>query len=499
MSRLIGKKIHQLTGLRLPEYFPIAYKLALIITLLVSIGMTVLGLIIVTKQTQLQQKQLNHFGQTVVNQLAESSKELLLSGDILSLMVVSSNLGNNNSILGTVVYAENGKVLASSGLAPREGIIRLYSQSQQFDNNNYLSKWSSVDKDGQPLDVVSFMVPIRYQDVIAGHALVTFDETMLNESIRNTIATITGATFIMIILGIVISFITGKWISRPIHTLMNASRAIGEGQLDYRISEQRNDEIGYLTDAFNTMADNLLEKSQVENAFSRFVAPSVAKQIMSNLDHIHLGGQHVEATVLFADIVGFTSLSENLPANEVAELLNDYFGYIATVSQLHHGTIDKYMGDCVMIVFGVPEKDPEHKYKAISCALMIQSLVHELNQRRKQQGKFPVKFRIGINSGAMLAGNMGSAERMQYTVVGEAVNLASRLHTAAGEGEVIITETLYHHPDVHQRIEAHSHRTLELRGIAQPVSTYIVTGTTESSLSNNQAIISEILSHQHVA
>lgn len=482
-----------------PEYFPIAYKLAIIITLLVTVGMSILGLIIVTKQTQLQQKQMNHFGQTVVNQLAESAKELVLSGDILSLMVVSSNLGNSKNILGTVVYAENGKVLASSGLAPTSTILQIYSQSQQIETTTYVTQWASVNKEGKALDVISFLVPIRYQDIIAGHALVSFDETLLNESTRDTITTITSATLIMIGLGVIIAFIAGKWISRPINTLMDASRAIGQGQFDYRIQERRNDEIGYLTEAFNNMASGLLEKSQVEHAFSRFVAPSVAKQIMSNLDHIHLGGQHVEGSVLFADIVGFTSLSEKLPANDVAQLLNEYFGYIATVSQLFHGTIDKYMGDCVMIVFGVPETDEDHKYKALSCALMIQALVHELNQRREQEGKFPVKFRIGVNSGSMLAGNMGSSERMQYTVVGDVVNLASRLHTSAGEGEVIITEALYHDPDVHSRIKAHTHKKVELRGIAKPVSTYIMTDTIENSAVDNKTIIDEILSHPNVA
>ena len=108
-----------------PEYFPIAYKLALIITLLISAGMVILGLVIVTNQTQLLRSQINDFGQAVVTQLGESSKELVLSDDILSLMVVISNLGTNESILGAVVYSDNGKILASSGTLPNDNIIRL--------------------------------------------------------------------------------------------------------------------------------------------------------------------------------------------------------------------------------------------------------------------------------------------------------------------------------------------------------------------------------------
>jgi len=102
-SRSIGR-------LKLPEYFPIAYKLALLFTLLISLGMGILGLVVVSKQTSLLQKQMNHFGQTVVSQLAESAKELVLSDDILGLMSVSNNLGNDDNILGSLIYAENGKV-----------------------------------------------------------------------------------------------------------------------------------------------------------------------------------------------------------------------------------------------------------------------------------------------------------------------------------------------------------------------------------------------------
>ncbi len=490
-SRSIGR-------LRLPEYFPIAYKLALLFTLLISLGMGILGLVVVNKQTRLLQKQMNHFGQTVVNQLAESAKEPVLSDDILGLMVVSNNLGNNDYILGALIYAENGKVLTSSGIAPSEGLLSLYSRTEEFSPSNYKANWTARDEKGHALDVVSFITPIRYQDVIAGHAVVSFSRKLMNEAINNTITTISSATLIMILLGIIVAFITGKWISRPIHTLMNASRAIGEGDYDYRIQDRRNDEIGYLTEAFNNMASDLLEKSQVENAFSRFVSPSIAKQIMSNLDHVKLGGKHVEATVLFADIVGFTRLSENLPATEVAELLNEYFGYIATVSHLHHGTIDKYMGDCVMLVFGVPEYDPDHKYNAIACGLMIQALVEQLNQKRQQQGKFPVRFRIGINSGEMLAGNLGSSQRMQYTVVGDSVNLASRLHTAAEEGQVIITEAMYRDDSIRQRIQADFQQQVQLRGIEKPVSTYIVRHIRDRQQDMDKTI-QRIISRKHVA
>jgi adenylate cyclase len=443
--------------------------------------------------------QINDFGQAVATQLAESSKELVLSDDILSLMVVTSNLGTNESILGAVVYADNGKVLASAGLLPRDDIIRLYAQSRQVDETSYSVEWQASTADSETVDAISFIAPIRFQGVVAGHALVTFSKAALNESLRHTISAIIAATVLMIILGIVVAFVMGERLSRPIHQLMDASKAIGDGHYNTRIKERRNDEIGYLTEAFNTMADGLLQKSQVESAFSRFVSSNVAKQIMANLDQIKLGGKHVDGSVLFADIIGFTSLSEKLSADEVAELLNDYFTYISMASKLYNGTIDKYMGDCVMVVFGVPEEDSQHKFNALACAVMIQKLVARLNAARVRDGKITVHFRIGVNSGTMLAGNLGSQERMQYTVVGETVNLASRLHTFASQDQIIITEHLYSDKNVKWRILAHRHQSIKLRGISEPVSTYIVNDVSRSYSTTIDAQIDKILADQDVA
>ncbi len=459
----------------LPSRIPIAYKLAVILTVTIASGMGLLGLMIVTSQSELLRNQIDEFGQTMVDHLAESSKELVLSDDILSLMVLVSNLGKNENILGAVIYSHDGKVLANSGRLPVHDILKLYSNSEQFKENHYAVEWTDYDEQSESLEVISFITPIHYQDLIAGHALVTYSKSALTRSLHDTIRAITAATIFMILLGIVTAYFLGKRISRPIYDLMNASQAIGRGDYGYRIAEHRNDEIGFLIHAFNNMASGLLEKNQVENAFSRFVSPKVAKQIMNNLDKVSLGGKRVEATALFADIVGFTSLSEKLPAEEIASLLNEYFGYISTASQLYHGTIDKYMGDCAMIVFGAPEEDEEHRFNAVSCGILIQRIIERLNVERVSEGKEPIYFRIGLNSGEMLAGNMGSDDRMQYTVVGEAVNLAARLHSVAERGQLIVTDYLVKDRDVQWRVIAHRHGSIRLRGIAEPVTTYVLT------------------------
>lgn len=484
---------------RLPEQFTIAHKLALVLTLLISSSMVLLGLVVTNNQTQLLRGQMDDFGKTVVNQLAESSKELILSDDTLSLMVLIGSLTTNHNTLGTVIYNEGGKVIASSGMTPSNDILALYRSARQITPDDYSIEWLSNDDQGKNLQVISFMVPITFQKLIIGHALVTFSKATLNKAIIQTIQAIIATTLFMIMLGIVTAYYLGKRLTRPINDLMDASKAIHAGNYDFRINEKRNDEIGYLMSAFNTMANGLLEKSQVENAFSRFVSPKVAKQIMLNLDQVQLGGKHVNATAVFADIVGFTSISEKLPPAEVASLLNEYFSYISMITRLYHGTIDKFMGDCAMLIFGAPEEDKDHKLNAITCAVMIQRLTEVLNKERIIDGQVPIHFRIGINSGIMLAGNMGSNERMQYTVVGDTVNLASRLHTVAEKDQIVVTDTLVKDPDVQWHIVAHRYKSIQLRGITNPVTTYMVTDVKHDYSQTIDAHLSEIISHKIVA
>jgi len=498
LARLWTRVLRGLYSLR-PTHIPIAYKLALILIIMITSGMSLLGLMIINNQSNLLRKQINEFGEAMVQQLAESSKELVLSDDILSLMVQVSNLGKNENIIGAVIYDNDGKILAHSGKLPIHDIKRLYSMATLFAPDQYSVEWTDVNDSNQSEELISYITPIRYQNLVAGHALVTFSKSALSESLQQTIIAISAATIFMILLGIITAYFVGRRLSRPIHDLMDASRAFHDGDFGFRIDERRNDEIGYLMDAFNNMATGLLEKHQVESAFSRFVSNKVAKQIMENLDQIQLGGKRVQATALFADIAGFTSMSERLSAEEVAELLNEYFSFIELASRLYHGTIDKYMGDCAMIIFGAPEEDEDHKFNAISCAVMIQRMVERINNLRRQQGKVPVYFRIGVNSGEMLAGNMGSHDRMQYTVVGEAVNLAARLHSVAEPGQIVVNDYLVTDPDVQWRVVAHRHKSIRLRGIGEPVTTYILSDVKPAYSARIDRQIEEILKNRQVA
>jgi adenylate cyclase len=226
----------------------------------------------------------------------------------------------------------------------------------------------------------------------------------------------------------------------------------------------RQDEIGQVYAYFDRMNVGLLEKRQVEEALSRYVSPVVAEKILSNLSQHRLANQEMDGSVLFCDIVGFTQLSEDLPADAVAALLNLYLGAIANAAHRCRGVVDKFIGDSAMILFGVPEPDKEHGVQAIRCAWLIQAMVRHINKQRRQQGQEPIMLRIGINSGSMLAGNIGIPDRLEYTVVGDTVNLASRLCGAAPADGIMMSESTAEFPGVAEMLELHRQPALKIRG-----------------------------------
>ncbi len=455
---------------RLPARVPIALKLALAFMLLIAVGMVVLGFLLGTNQTSLLEQQMDKYGSTLVSQMAETAREPLLANDELNLELLTNSLNQDSNIKGAAVFSDEHVPVVRTGLVPV--LQRQNLESSQFDERISIQTWQG-GSGNQAL--VSYLSPIMFRDIIVGYALITFDHSVMTLAKEETVSTAISTILIMLLLALVISIYLGRRLTRPIQQLVEASSAFADGRYDYRITAKRNDELGVLMQSMNFMGDGLQRKEQVEQVFSRYVSPQVANRAIANLEQtegLELGGHHVHASVLFADIVGFTSMSENMSPQETSTLLNLYFSNIARAVHFCHGHIDKYMGDCAMIVFGVPEENEEHSFYALACAWMILELVRQMNQQRQKKGLTPVEFRIGVNSGMMLAGNMGSTERMEYTVVGDAVNLASRLSHAGEPGQIIVTEEMLEAQELVDRILTTHRGKIKLRGKKEPVSIF---------------------------
>ncbi len=214
--------------------------------------------------------------------------------------------------------------------------------------------------------------------------------------------------------------------------------------------------------------------SDIRHAFSRYVSPQLKKEIQSNPDKIILGGEPRRVAVLFADIRGFTSMVEKMNPKEVVNLLNTFLEGLADIVKKWEGYLDKYIGDCLMAVFGAPISHYNDAERATITAIEMQDYVDEINAKRKKDGLPVVEIGIGINSGPVVSGNMGTVDLFDYTVIGDAVNIASRLEGIAGRGQILATKEVYE--EVRYVVDAEFLDNINVKGRAQAVDVYEIKG-----------------------
>ena len=231
------------------------------------------------------------------------------------------------------------------------------------------------------------------------------------------------------LIGLLISIALGIWIarsvSRPVLQLAEGTRKIGAGDYSHRIKVRTDDEIGQLAGAFNQMSEGLAERDQVRDLLGKVVSPAVATELLRK--EVTLGGEEREVTILFSDLRDFTGMCEAGSAQEMLGVLNHYFTRMSAIVEAHRGVVDKYVGDAMMALFGAPLTGPDDADCAMETALEMSEALDELNRERQAEGRHSLNFGIGINTDVVVAGNMGSQTRLNYTVIGDGVNLASRL------------------------------------------------------------------------
>ena len=225
---------------------------------------------------------------------------------------------------------------------------------------------------------------------------------------------------------VVLSSTLGASLVKPLEALGKRMDAVQQGDLQTEMAVTSNDEIGHLIAGFNTMVAGLRQEEVIRRLFSLYVTPEVAQHAIKH--GAELGGQMTEATVLFSDIRGFTSLSERMRPASLLALLNRYFDRMSDVIVDHGGFVNKFGGDSLLAVFGTPLNPIEdHPCQAIQAAGEMLVTLERFNREQEGLGEPRIRIGIGIATGPVVAGNVGSTERLEYTVIGDTVNLASRL------------------------------------------------------------------------
>ena len=229
---------------------------------------------------------------------------------------------------------------------------------------------------------------------------------------------------------IVIAYLACRWIARriarPIGALVEESERIGRGDFDVKVDTTRKDELGDLARGFTHMAKGLAQRDFIKDTFGKFVDPSVVATLIADPKRLRPGGEQRVQTVLMSDVANFTRLGEKLTPEQLVLLLNEYLGACADIVANEKGVVDKFIGDAVVAFWGPPLTD-DHAERACWAALRMADAAASMNARCAALGVAPLKVRIGIATGEMIVGNIGSPSKFNYTVMGDVVNLCARL------------------------------------------------------------------------
>ncbi len=284
-------------------------------------------------------------------------------------------------------------------------------------------------------------------------------------------------TLLFVLLGILAGIHFAGTITGPLERLARAMRRVERGDLDVAVVPEGNDEIEDLGRSFNEMVDGLRVRDLLDSAFSAYVSRQVAERIVARRE-IVLEPARRKVTVMFSDIRGFTPMAERLGPQEIFEVLNEYFDVVIEIVFRYEGILDKYIGDCIMAVWGAFGEEKDDALRAVMAAVEMKQTLRALNNQRAGKGKEPILTGFGLNTGEVTAGSLGAlggeVKRMEYAVVGDPVNLAQRIESHTPSTGLLISSSTYE--EVAEHVVVREVPPLTVKGKATKVPVYLVLG-----------------------
>ncbi len=255
---------------------------------------------------------------------------------------------------------------------------------------------------------------------------------------------------------------------------LKALSAVESGNYDSFVPVVSRDEFSQIARHTNEMIEGLRDRERIKRSFGKYLSPTVAESILSSEEETNLGGREVEVAVLFTDLRDFTPYSESCPPQELIEILNDYFTMVVDQVHGHDGILDKFIGDAAMAVFGLASGERNACDDALETSLEIRNGLEDLNEKLVGRGLTPLRNGVGIHFGNVVAGNIGSEERLEYTVIGDTVNTASRLEGATKDLPTPIAMSIeaYEHLSHRNRDRLTQIGEVALKGKSQPLTVY---------------------------
>jgi adenylate cyclase len=401
-------------------------------------------------------------GRALVENLGSDAKEPLLANDELRLTALVQHTGAEEGIVAARLLRANGYTAAA--LDPTE-------QGQVLPQLGTDLPAGGVAVERRD-DRLLLAAPVSYSGVVLGEAQLELDlgvlvEPVVAEAQRQLSALAVAVTALGVGSGIAfVALLVG-----PLRRLRAGVERLSKGDLAVRVPPTSQDEVGELTRAFNEMGESLQQKERIQSAFGRYVSDYVLNQLLETGADGTLGGTEREVTILFADIRRFTRLSEGMKASDVVALLNEVFQLASDRILEHGGTIDKFIGDSVMAYFGAPVPDVDHPLQAVRAAVAIQQALAERNGRFAPDA-LRVEIGVGIHTGVVVVGTIGSDRRSDFTAIGDAVNVAHRLEKLARPAQILVSEAVQRRVRAALRLRFEGER--QLSGRLEPVHVYSV-------------------------
>jgi adenylate cyclase len=306
------------------------------------------------------------------------------------------------------------------------------------------------------------------------------DVTELRDEVRKDLYLNLGGLglVLLVVLGLALRF--ASRMGGAVRSISEAAGSVKAGKYVHAPVMHTGDELESLALDFNAMVEGLKERDRLRETFGRYVTRQVADHLLKG--NVSLGGELVPVTVLFSDIRSFTSISESMEPRALLDFLNEYFTGMVESVMLHNGVVDKFIGDAIMAVFGAPVPHPDDPLHAVKAALDMRARLEKINDAFRERGLPELRTGIGLHSGQVVAGNMGHAERMEYTVIGDAVNLASRLEGMTKElkCDVILSEDLF--KQVERYVDTEPLHKIKVKGRDQEVMVYRLIGLKPGAL-----------------
>lgn len=463
LSYKYGAYFERLPHPRLPMWIQMAVATTFIIVLTIF----TLSMVVLDQQKNRLYEQTVRLGMVSLNYFANNAPIPLLEDDILRLNTLIKEAARVEGLRYALIVGPNNLIKAHTDVNLIGVPFKHFVEKPDVTKKEDVIYYSYNRPDGERL--IDLYRAIRFKDKLLGEVHVGISIDFIEELVRRERISVVLITLAIIAIGLGVAVVYGFRFSRPISQLVRATQEIAKGNYQYRVPIKRNDELGTLGTAFNRMGQELWKNAMTQKSFGKYVGSEVLDLILANPETAWLKGTRNEASIIFGDVRGFTAFAEAKAPEQVVEALNTYLELATRVIIKFGGYIDKFIGDAVLGVFGVPVFRQDHVERAVRAAMYLQE---ELRKQSADGNELLAAVGISIHTGPVVAGNVGSQSRMEYTVIGDSVNLAARLNAFAGPGEVIVSPQVKAH--LGAMIETQSLGPQPIKGRSEPVEVFRV-------------------------